>query len=1504
MNRCGSNTFFSLYVIGLFLLTAFFSCVGIAPTREVRYIDSLNHVAYSFRYKNLDSSFHAASMAYADVNLYRQGKAEATNNLAFCAFMHMNFDVAERLHKEVYTLTQNELELLIADVGLMKIFQRTVMNKEFFDYRNSALQRMKRIDEERDMFMEGHEKARLNYAFTEFFIVSAVYYYYLQQRTDALYSIGQIAPEEELERDPGQLLYYHYIKGACSLIEGNTPDERKLREFDELYYTWRIAAQEGYTYFEGNGIQGLANLMASPENYAFFLSRRSHALSQLGVPVDSLLPLRLGQEALRKFKEYDDIYQIAGAYVSIGKYLNAHGSYQEALDTLEKALDCVNFHHQLYYTHSHDSLDILRPYEAKDTIYTEVQWIENQVKTVPEWISRIREQLSVSYAGLEKKAKSDYNRNVYLDILDYTRQDKEWESRSQALEAESRKLSLLLFAVVAGIILTILLFWIFNNRSHIRSRRHMVRLRQTLEVCQKVIASVPADLADEQEIVRAVNETIFPEMRELFGVQGIEIRLCDEETGEFVCDRETADDHEEKENVEEREEKVVLPKSGAESDFLLTIPDKEFPVGSVKLYTRYKLTKEEMTLVQVITPYIAWAIDNGIKIISLGEEREQLDKQRYVFEQHIATNKRQNVVKKACMAIVNGINPYMDRIINEVRKLKEKGFTQDPEIRKEKFRYIEELVTTINEYNDILAMWIKMKQGTLSLNIENFELNDLFQLVSKGRRTFKMKQQHFEVAPTDAVVKADKALTLFMINTLTENARKYTPPGGTVRVYADVTEEYVEISVTDNGRGLSREDIEKILGEKVYDSKEIGMSDTNYREELLRNKGSGFGLMNCKGIIEKYRKTNEIFRVCTFDIESRPGQGSRFYFRLPPGVRKFVGALLLLVLPWALNSCGLSPRQKNGNQMPEIIFADVYSEDYYEELLNRASRYADTAYYCNVIEEYERAVHYVDSAIHQLNIHYLTYCDVPDRLMTLRGEGIAAELKWWEQLFDSDFHVILDIRNEAAVAFLALKDWDAYAYNNVAYTTLYKLLGEDNSIEAYCLELERSTTNKMVGILWCVVLFIASLSGYYVLYIRKRFINRFHLEQVLEINQQVFTASLIRTEDTEDALQREEEVLKEIPRHIVTEAFEEVNELLNIGLWGIAVYNENTGKLEYASDPPVEEMPDLIQKCFDKEQVVAEKNRQALPLLIDTGGNHRCVGVLYLERIRLSGQDTDPLYVELIARYVAVVIFNAVIKIATKYRDIDSAQDEVRRASWEDSLLHVQNMVLDNCLSTIKHETIYYPNKIKQIIRKLNAGGSTEKEEVEHIDTIAELIEYYKGIFLILSSCASRQLEEVTFRRSVVAVEDLFTYAQRYLKRAARHRKERISLICVPPGNERVVGDVILLCFLLENLIDEALSNPQGGELILRSRADGEYIRFDFVDTRRERSVEELNRLFYPELARMTQGEKGELQGTECLVCKQIIRDHDEFAGRRGCRINAEPAPEGGYSVYFTIPKR
>ena len=1435
---------FPLYIIGIVLFASFFFCTYMVPTKEVRLIDSLNGKAYAYRYRSLDSSYKYANEAYRQVNFYKSGKAEASNNLGFCAFMAMDFDRAEALHKEVYKLTKNELELLIADIGLMKICQRTAMNKEFYDYRNSALKRMKRIREESDLFADRHEALRLDYAFTEFFIVSSIYYYYLQQRQEAITSLNRI-PEDEALTDTNQLLYYHYIKGSASLVEATKPEDRKMREFDQLYITWRTAVQTNHPYFEGNGLQGLANLMVSPNNFELFRTRRGYALDQFGFPVDSLLPLRMAQRALEKFREYNDLYQIAGAYVSIGKYMNEHGRYTEALDTLAKALDCVNQHHMLYYHHAADTLDKLHVFVEGDTTYTGVPWImQEDVRTVPEWISRIREQLSVSYAGLGMKYASDYNRNIYLDILNYTRQDKELESRYLSLEADSRQMTLVLSLVIVGLVLVVILWWFFNKRSKIRNQVDVERLQRILTLCRDITSSIPMNVPLIQQGID-----------QLFGKGRLQLEIPEE--------------------------------------------------GKAALVPLHRLNRDEKALVHVLEPYIVWAADNEQMVEALSDERMQLEKQRYVYEQHIAGNKRQNLIKKACLAIVNGINPYIDRILNEVHKLTERGYIDNAKIKKEKYQYIDELVTTINEYNDILALWIKMKQGTLSLNIETFSLNELFELLGKGRRAFEMKNQKLEIEPTTVMVKADRALTLFMINTLAENARKYTPEGGTIKVYARTTEDaYVEISVEDNGRGISEEDVAYIIGEKVYDSRVIGMKNAADPEVLKENKGSGFGLMNCKGIIEKYKKTNDLFRGCVFDVESELGKGSRFYFRLPSGVRKAMGVLLLcLLLPLGMVSCLHDPIPPMLQDGDSIV---VVTDSAYEDLLDVASDYANAAYFANVDENYELALQYIDSAMLFLNEHYEKYArpDRPHRYMKLVGEGTPAEISWWNELFDSDYHVILDIRNEASVAFLALKQLDAYSYNNSAFTDLYKLQGEDQTLEAYCRQLERSNTNKTVGIILCFVLLIVSLVGYYFLYMRKRLQNRLNLEQVLEINQKVFAASLVRPQEQEnaEALQREESMLKEIPQRIVDEAFGSVNELLTIDRMGIAVYNETTHRLEYASRPG-QEMPEMVEQCFSSGKYLSEQHLQAIPLMVEAGSEHQCVGVLYLERREGTEQETDRLLFELVARYVAIVVFNAVVKLATKYRDIESAHEETRRASWEDSMLHVQNMVLDNCLSTIKHETIYYPNKIKQIVGRLNTQKLSETEEREAVETMTELIEYYKGIFTILSSCASRQLEEVTFRRTVIPVQELLDAAGKYFKKLMKNRPERIELE-IESMEAKVIGDVNQLRFLLENLIDEALTVREDGVIRLQARKDNEYIRFLFTDTRREKSVEELNQLFYPNLARMTSGEKGELRGTEYLVCKQIIRDHDEFAGRRGCRINAEPAEGGGFTVYFTIPRR
>ena len=149
------------------------------------------------------------------------------------------------------------------------------------------------------------------------------------------------------------------------------------------------------------------------------------------LPWDRLV-LGLCERAIQLFEQYGDWYQISGSYRTKASCLNEQGAYEEALECLTEALSYVNQHHEQFY-HCNDTIDRLRTYIPLATHSIELEWINKQgIRTVPEWIARFREQLSVTYAALGMKPESDYNRNIYLDILDYTRQDKELESRYMA----------------------------------------------------------------------------------------------------------------------------------------------------------------------------------------------------------------------------------------------------------------------------------------------------------------------------------------------------------------------------------------------------------------------------------------------------------------------------------------------------------------------------------------------------------------------------------------------------------------------------------------------------------------------------------------------------------------------------------------------------------------------------------------------------------------------------------------------------------------------------------------------------------------------------------------------------------------------------------------------------------------------------------------------------------------------------------------------------------------
>ena len=280
--------------------------------------------------------------------------------------------------------------------------------------------------------------------------------------------------------------------------------------------------------------------------------------------------------------------------------------------------------------------------------------------------------------------------------------------------------------------------------------------------------------------------------------------------------------------------------------------------------------------------------------------------------------------------------PLIDRMLNEVSRLTKNN--ESKTLRCERYDYISELTDKIIDYNNVLTQWIQLRQGTLSLRIESFRLQNLFDIVGKGRMAFQLKGIALEVVPTTDYVKADPVLTLFMINTLADNARKFTDRGGRVQISSESTDDYVEIAVTDTGLGIDAKELEHVFDRKMI-------------VENTETQSHGFGLMNCQGIINSYKKASKIFSVCMLGAESEKGRGSRFFFRLPKGIVRSIVILFAAFISIASFATGREHSLINKTNA----------------FLAKADAYADSAYYSNINGQYRRTLAFADSSRVYLN---------------------------------------------------------------------------------------------------------------------------------------------------------------------------------------------------------------------------------------------------------------------------------------------------------------------------------------------------------------------------------------------------------------------------------------------------------------------------------------------------------------------------------------------------------
>ena len=171
--------------------------------------------------------------------------------------------------------------------------------------------------------------------------------------------------------------------------------------------------------------------------------------------------------------------------------------------------------------------------------------------------------------------------------------------------------------------------------------------------------------------------------------------------------------------------------------------------------------------------------------------------------------------------------------------------------------------------DDVLDI-TRLEAGALSLEPERFDLPALMREVAHvNEPAAEARGNRIEVDadPTVEFIFEDKDRLRQVLLNIVSNAVKFTE-NGSIRIIAEQSrtstmESWLEISVRDTGIGIPREHRERIF-EDFY------MLDPSYRR---RSQGSGLGLAISRRIIDAMG--GEI------GVESKPGVGSRFWFRLP-----------------------------------------------------------------------------------------------------------------------------------------------------------------------------------------------------------------------------------------------------------------------------------------------------------------------------------------------------------------------------------------------------------------------------------------------------------------------------------------------------------------------------------------------------------------------------------------------------------------------------------------------
>ncbi|HEY9871131.1 MAG TPA: PAS domain S-box protein [Candidatus Obscuribacterales bacterium] len=169
----------------------------------------------------------------------------------------------------------------------------------------------------------------------------------------------------------------------------------------------------------------------------------------------------------------------------------------------------------------------------------------------------------------------------------------------------------------------------------------------------------------------------------------------------------------------------------------------------------------------------------------------------------------------------------------------------------------------INLINEILDLE-RLESGKLEMRMEDVSVSAIIDRAVESVRA--LAEEHaitIDVSTQPQTIHADADRLVQVMVNLLSNAIKFSEAGTKVSISHEAGESWLEVRVTDEGRGIPPR-FKELIFERFQ---QVDAADSRQRG------GTGLGLAICKAIIEKHHGV--------IGVESTEGKGSTFWFRLP-----------------------------------------------------------------------------------------------------------------------------------------------------------------------------------------------------------------------------------------------------------------------------------------------------------------------------------------------------------------------------------------------------------------------------------------------------------------------------------------------------------------------------------------------------------------------------------------------------------------------------------------------